>query len=113
MSTLSSFGIPHKNVLDSWLAFMFDIPNKKVVLERFVSGKGPKTHHVVPGPDGGWNVRRGGSDRVSSHHDTKQEAIDAGREVSRNQGTEFRIHNRDGRIASSDSHGGDPNPPKG
>jgi hypothetical protein len=27
--------------------------------------------------------------------------------------TELRIHNKDGRIASSDSHGGDPFPPKG
>ena len=23
--------------------------------------KGPKTHHVVPNPQGGWNVKRGGS----------------------------------------------------
>jgi hypothetical protein len=33
--------------------------------------------------------------------------------VSRSQGTELRIHNRDGRIAQSDSHGRDPNPPRG
>ncbi len=44
---------------------------------------------------------------------TKREAIDQGRQVSRNQGTELRIHNQDGRIAQSDSHGRDPNPPKG
>ena len=75
--------------------------------------KGPKTHHVVPNPDGGWDVKRGGAGRASSHHDTKQEAIDRGRKISRNQNTEFRIHNKDGRIASSDSHGGDPFPPKG
>lgn len=75
--------------------------------------RGPKTHHVVPSLDGGWNVRRGGADRASSHHSTKQEAIDSARNVSRNQGTELRIHNKDGRIASSDSHGRDPNPPKG
>jgi|TARA_R110000787_G_scaffold9229_2_gene32504 uncharacterized protein YdaT len=75
--------------------------------------KGPKTHHVVPNPDGGWDVKRGGADRASSHHDTKRDAIERGREISRNQGTEFRIHNKDGRIASSDSHGGDPYPPKG
>lgn len=42
-----------------------------------------------------------------------QEAIDHGRRVSRSQETELRIHNRDGRIAQSDSHGRDPNPPKG
>ena len=75
--------------------------------------KGPKTHHVVPNPDGGWDVKRGGASRASSHHDTKRDAIDRGREISRNQGTEFRIHNKDGRIADSDSHGGDPHPPKG
>jgi hypothetical protein len=75
--------------------------------------KGPETHHVVPNAGGGWDVKRGGSERASSHHDTKQEAIDQGREVSRAQSTELRIHNKDGKISSSDSHGGDPNPPKG
>ena len=75
--------------------------------------KGPDTHHVVPNPGGGWDVKRGGNERASSHHDKKQEAIDQAREVSRRQGTELRIHNKDGRIGSSDSHGGDPYPPKG
>ncbi|MEL7252791.1 MAG: DUF2188 domain-containing protein [Pseudomonadota bacterium] len=76
-------------------------------------GKGPESHHVVPNPKGGWDVKRGGSSRATSHHDTKQAAISSGRQVSRNQGTEFRIHNKDGRIAQSDSHGNDPYPPKG
>ena len=75
--------------------------------------QGPETHHIVPNPDGGWDVKRGGASRTSSHHPTKREAIDRGRTVSRNQGTELRIHNRDGRVADSDSHGGDPYPPKG
>lgn len=74
--------------------------------------KGPPTHHVVPNSGGGWDVKRGGSDRASGHYDTKAEAIDRGREISRNQNTEFRIHNSDGRIARSDSHGRDPFPPK-
>lgn len=75
--------------------------------------KGPKTHHVLPNPDGGWDVKRGGASRASTHHDTKQDAIGRGREVSRAQGTELRIHNKDGRIASSDSHGRDPFPLNG
>jgi len=75
--------------------------------------KGPETHHVVHNPQGGWDVKRGGAERASSHHDTKQEAIDQGRDVSRNQGTELRIHNLNGKIGRSDSHGGDPNPPRG
>lgn len=75
--------------------------------------RGPKAHHVVPNREGGWDVKRGGAQRASSHHGTKQQAIDSARQVSQNQGTELRIHNKDGRIASSDSHGHDPHPPKG
>lgn len=75
--------------------------------------RGPDTHHVVPSPGGGWDVKRGGAVRASGHFETKREAISQGREVSRSQGTELRIHNRDGRIAQSDSHGRDPNPPRG
>lgn len=75
--------------------------------------RGPETHHVVPNPGGGWDVKRGGGERASSHHDTKESAVDQAREVSRNQGTELRIHNLDGRIGSSDSHGPDSYPPKG
>ncbi|HEY2292798.1 MAG TPA: DUF2188 domain-containing protein [Thermoanaerobaculia bacterium] len=72
-----------------------------------------KTHHVVPNPKGGWDVKRGGAERSSGHFDNKQDAIDAGREISRSQETELKIHNKDGQIASSDSHGKDPYPPKG
>ena len=74
--------------------------------------KGPETHHVVPNPDGGWDVKRGGANRSSGHFDRKSDAVDRGREISRNQRTEFRIHNKDGKIAKSDSHGNDPFPPK-
>lgn len=75
--------------------------------------RGPDTHHVVPNSDGGWDVKRGGADRASSHHDTKREAVARAREISRRQRTELRIHNKDGRIADSDSHGNDPFPPRG
>lgn len=71
-----------------------------------------KTHHVVPNPGGGWDVKKGGAQRASAHADTKAEAESIGREISRNQGTEFVIHGKDGVIQRSDSHGGDPNPPK-
>lgn len=74
--------------------------------------KGPESHHVVPSPNGGWNIKRGGASRSSGHFDTKQDAVNRGRDISRNQGTELRIHNRDGKIARSDSHGNDPCPPK-
>jgi len=54
----------------------------------------------------------GGSSRASGHFDTKQKAIDAGREISRNQGTEFFIHGKDGKIQRKYSHGNDPFSPK-
>jgi len=77
------------------------------------AGKKPGTHHVVPNSDGGWDVRRGGAARASGHFDKKREAVDRGREISRNAETELKIHNRDGKISGSDSHGNDPFPPKG
>lgn len=71
------------------------------------------SHHVVPNPNGGWDVKRGGAARASIHTDTKQEAIDKGRELSRSQGTEFFIHGMDGKIQQKDSHGNDPRNVKG
>jgi uncharacterized protein YdaT len=71
-----------------------------------------KNHHVVPSQKGGWDVKRENSKKASGHFDTKQEAIDYGRQVSRNQNTELVIHNKDGRISEKDSHGNDPCPPK-
>ncbi len=69
-------------------------------------------HHVVPNPNGGWDVKRNNAQRASVHAETKAEAVKAGREISRNQGTEFIIHGKDGRIQNPDSHGNDPCPPR-
>ncbi|MBS1914077.1 MAG: DUF2188 domain-containing protein [Bacteroidetes bacterium] len=72
-----------------------------------------KEHHVVPNPNGGWDGKRNNAGRASVHGDTKQEVIDRTREISRNQGTELIIHNKDGRISGSDSHGNDPRSSRG
>ena len=77
------------------------------------SKRGPGTHHVVPNHGGGWDVRRGGAERASSHFPTKSQAVESGRQVSHNAGTELKIHNLDGRIGQSDSHGHDPRNIKG
>ena len=71
-----------------------------------------RNQHVVP-HEGGWAVRGAGSQRATSVHRTQREAIDAGREVARNQRTELFVHGRDGRIRERDSHGNDPFPPRG
>jgi hypothetical protein len=71
-----------------------------------------KTHHVVPAPQGGWNIKKGGSTRASKHFDRKQDAIDRGREISRNQSSELVIHRKDGTIARKDSFVHDPHAPR-
>lgn len=71
-----------------------------------------RNQHVVPHPDG-WAVRPEGGQRLSSVHDTQQEAIDRARGIARNQGVELYIHGRDGRIRERDTHGRDPYPPPG
>lgn len=73
-----------------------------------------KTTHVVPNSDrGGWDIKQGGGQRSSGHFEKKQDAIDRARGISKNQDSELVIHNRDGKISQKDSHGNDPNPPKG
>lgn len=71
----------------------------------------PKGQHVVP-RNGGWAVRREGSDRITSQHDTQSEAYDAAREIARNQRTELYLHGRNGQIRARESFGNDPCPPK-
>jgi hypothetical protein len=71
-----------------------------------------KTHHVVPNPKGGWDVKKGGGVKSIKHFTKKDDAVDYGREVSRNQKSEFIVHKKDGTIQNADSHGGDPCPPK-
>ena len=71
------------------------------------------THRVMPHKEGGWQVKRDGGERASDRTETKKEAVTIAREISRNQETELQIHNKDGRIAQSDSHGNDPESSKG
>ena len=66
------------------------------------------SHHIVPASQGGWNVKRAGTDKAIVHTDTKKQAVDLGRDISRNQGTELVIHGKDGVIQQKDSHGNDP-----
>jgi len=69
-----------------------------------------KNQHVVPA-GGQWGVRGAGNDRLTSTHRTQDEAINAAREIARNQHSEVVIHRPDGRIRDSDSYGNDPHPP--
>lgn len=77
------------------------------------SGRKGGTTHVVPAQQGGWNVKQGGAQRATGHFDTKADAVAAARVSSRARESELKIHNLDGKIAQSDSHGNDPRSTKG
>ncbi len=67
-----------------------------------------KSHHVVHDPNGGWNVKESGVERGLKHFETKKEAEDYGRKISKEEKTELFIHGEDGKIQRRDSHGNDP-----
>ena len=71
-----------------------------------------KQTHIVPHSDG-WASKDSGNDRASRVFDKKQDAVNWGREHSRNIESELMIHNRNGQIGQKDSHGNDSYPPKG
>jgi hypothetical protein len=75
----------------------------------------PTDYEVVPNPDGGWDVRKDGGKRASSHHRTQPEAARAAKDYARNAGGgEVRVHGRDGRVRSSETIAKrDPFPPHG
>ncbi len=72
-----------------------------------------KNQHVVPHPDGGWQVKGEGNTRATVRTTTQREAIDVARTISQRQGSELVIHCPNGQIRDKDSHGHDPFPPKG
>lgn len=72
-------------------------------------------YSVVKNQNGGWDTKRDGASKASSHTDTQREAeVDAKRFAHTSGGGEVRIHGLDGKIRDSDTvaPGNDPNPPK-
>ncbi len=76
---------------------------------------GKNDRNVVPGKDGGWDVKAPGGSRASAHTTKQADAISRARTIVQNAGGgEVRIHGRDGKIRDSDTvaSGNDPNPPR-
>ena len=71
-------------------------------------------YDVTPNSNGGWDAKREGADRASSHHNRQGDAYDAARGYAINSGGgEVRIHGVDGRIRNSNTIGKpDPFPPR-
>lgn len=74
----------------------------------------PNNRHIVPDPEGGWNVVAPNAERSSGHFDTQREAYERARQIVTNLGGgEVVIHDRHGRIRDPNTIGRpDPNPPR-
>lgn len=79
-------------------------------MSKKTGGKKPAVH-VVP-HEGGWAVKREGSERAARVYKTQREAEQYGRELAKKDKTEFVLHGRDGKIRDKDSYGSDPFPPR-
>lgn len=74
----------------------------------------PSNRHVVPNPEGGWEIKKPGASRSSGREKTQADAIKRAKEIVANQGGgEVRVHGCDGKIRDSDTvpPGRDPFPP--
>ena len=71
-----------------------------------------KSNHVVPSKSG-WSVKKSGAAKASRSFDTKAQAVDYGKSLSKNERTELYIHKKNGMIQNKNSYGKDPHPPKG
>ena len=63
---------------------------------------------VAPRPYGRWAVQTLGSERATSLHESKADAIARAREMARQRRTELVIKNKDGTIGQRDSYGSAP-----
>jgi hypothetical protein len=60
------------------------------------------SYHVVPALNGGWSVRKYGSERATRHFETKEIAEAWARQLCIKQKVELVIHKRDGTVQSKD-----------
>jgi anti-sigma-K factor RskA len=66
------------------------------------------THVTYDKKKGLWQIKASWRKTPIATAKTKVAAVKKGRTFSKKNRTEFVIHNKDGRIAKKDSHGGDP-----
>jgi len=72
-----------------------------------------KNQHVIPHPNGGWQVKGAGNQRATVRTTTQAEARTIARDLAIKNKSEMVVHGTDGRIREKNSYGNDPCPPKG
>ena len=74
-----------------------------------------RVYHLVPipGEKKGWRVQGEKSLRPSSWHETKEQAIERGRELAKARKGQLIVHKADGTIETEWTYGHDPRSSKG
>lgn len=72
-----------------------------------------KNQHVVPHPQGGWQVKGAGNTRATARTATQSQAQQIAKGIAQNQRSEVVIHRPNGQIRAKDSYGNDSFPPQG
>ncbi len=67
-----------------------------------------RDQHVVPNPNGGWDVKAERAKKATKHFDNQMDAYKYAQQIARNQRTEAFLHGRDGKIRARESYGNDP-----
>ena len=67
-------------------------------------------YHVIAKVGGGWTLVRPDAARAMKNFDTKEEAVDYARTLTRKLEAELVIHGSDGRVVARESYAGDPTP---
>jgi hypothetical protein len=90
---------------------LYNVAHKEVKMAKWKY----KVYHVVPNPSrrGGWRVEGENSQRASSWHDTKEQAVERGRELAHNRKGQLKVHMGGGEFETEYTYGKDPFPPRG
>ena len=71
-----------------------------------------KSYHVIAKLNGGWSVKKAGATRASKSFDTQKEAVEYGRNISKNNAMALMIHGKNGRLLDKESFEKDSNSSK-
>ena len=68
----------------------------------------PERIHIVPHEPEGWALKREGASKVESVHPTQKAAIDAGRDLARDDEVDLVVHRQDGTFRTVLSYTNEP-----
>ncbi|MEQ8626045.1 DUF2188 domain-containing protein [Ekhidna sp.] len=72
-----------------------------------------QNYYVVSRPQGGWAVKKEGSQRASAVTGTQKESIEIGKDLAKKSQGELTVQGRDHKFREKNSYGNDPRNIKG